>query len=390
VNGRRLVPLGAAAPEVAPLRVVIFGLSITSSWGNGHATTYRALVRELAARGHDVLFLERDVPWYAEHRDLPRPPYGRTALYSSLDEARERHGAAVHEADLVIVGSFVPEGVAVGDWVTRHAGGVTAFYDIDTPVTLARLARGEAEYLSAALVPRYDLYLSFTGGPTLKRLEREYGARAARPLYCSSDPEIYKPQREVKRWAVGYLGTYSPDRQPSLDALLLQPARAVPSQRFVVAGALYPTEVVWPENVAHVPHLPPAEHRRFYNAQRYTLNITRADMIAAGFSPSVRLFEAAACGTPIVSDYWSGLDTLFEPGREILIARSADDVLRFLRDVPETERRAIGARARDRVLAEHTSAHRAAELESYALESLARRRPASLASRRDVRRRAAR
>jgi spore maturation protein CgeB len=369
----RRAPLPAAAPEASPLRIAVFGLSITSSWGNGHATTYRALVRELARRGHDVVFFERDVPWYAQHRDLPRPPFGRTVLYSSLDEIEQRHARIVVGADLVVVGSFVPEGIALGRFVTRVATGVTAFYDIDTPVTLARLAQGNAEYLSRDLIPLYDLYLSFTGGPTLRRLETELGARAARPLYCSSDPEIYKPQREVKRWACGYLGTYSADRQPSVDELLLQPARRLTTQDFVVAGALYPPGIRWPENVERIEHLPPSEHRRFYNAQRYTLNVTRADMIEAGYSPSVRLFEAAACGTPIISDYWRGLETLFEPGHEILVARGGDDVERILRDVPETERRAVGARARARVLAEHTSEHRALELESYAAEQLAQR-----------------
>ena len=208
-----------SAPE---LRIVILGLSITSSWGNGHATTYRGLVRELAARGHDVLFLERDVEWYAANRDLPRPPHGRTVLYHNLRELKGRFTAQVRDADLVIVGSYVPEGAKVGEWVTRTAHGLTAFYDIDTPVTLARLARGDVEYLTAALIPKFDLYLSFTGGPTLERLEREYGARAARALYCSVDPAIYHPQPLESRWDLGYMGTYSADRQPTLDAFLVE------------------------------------------------------------------------------------------------------------------------------------------------------------------------
>ncbi|HEU4698796.1 MAG TPA: glycosyltransferase [Gemmatimonadales bacterium] len=352
------------------MRIVILGLSITSSWGNGHATTYRGLVRELVRRGHDVLFLERDVPWYAENRDLAKPPYGRTVLYDDLAALKEAHGRAVAEADLVIVGSYVPEGVAVGEWVTREAEGVTAFYDIDTPVTLAKLGRGDAEYLAPELIPRYDLYLSFTGGPTLERIEREYGAPMARPLYCSVDPELYFPEAapgHVPEWDLGYMGTYSADRQPPLDRLLLEPARRWAVGRFVVAGPQYPAAIGWPRNVRRIEHLPPARHRAFYTAQRFTLNITRADMVAAGYSPSVRLFEAAACGTPIVSDWWPGLDTLFEPGTEILIARSAEDTLGFLRDLGEPERRAMGERARARVLADHTAAHRAAELEGYAL-----------------------
>ena len=347
------------------LRIVILGLSITSSWGNGHATTYRGLVRELVRRGHDVLFLERDRPWYADNRDLPQPPFGRTALYADLDALRSAHAAAIGGADLVIVGSYVPDGVAVGDWVQAEASGLTAFYDIDTPVTLAKLARGESDYLDARQIAGYDLYLSFTGGPTLRRLEREFGAPAARVLYCSVDPELYHPEPRRAEWDLGYLGTYSGDRQPTIESLLLRPARAWPEGRFTLAGPQYPEGIVWPANLEYTLHLPPAAHRAFYNRQRFTLNVTRADMVEAGWSPSVRLFEAAACGTPIVSDRWSGIETLLEPGREIFLASSPAEVLRLLRGLPESERRAVGRRARARILAEHTAAHRAAELERH-------------------------
>lgn len=353
-----------------PLRIVICGLSITSSWGNGHATTYRGLVRELAARGHDVLFLERDVPWYAANRDLPDPPFGRTALYASLEELKDRFAKDVREADFVMVGSYVPEGVAVGEWVTATARGRKAFYDIDTPVTLAKLRRGENEYLSPALIPRYDLYLSFTGGPTLECLERRYGAPVAKVLYCSTDPHLYYPERREPAWELGYLGTYSQDRHPSLERLMLETARRWAGGRFVVAGPLYPEAIEWPANVERIEHLAPPAHRAFYNSQRFTLNITRADMRRAGFSPSVRLFEAAACGVPIISDCWVGLDSILTSGREILVARTAEDTLRFLRELPEDERLAIGERGRKRVLAEHTAAHRAAQLEGYVLAAL--------------------
>ncbi len=349
------------------MKIVILGLSITSSWGNGHATTWRGLVRELAARGHDVLFLERDVPWYAANRDLPQPPFGRTTLYASLAELKERFARDVRAADCVIVGSYVPDGVAVGEWVTNTATGRTAFYDIDTPITLAKLERGDYEYISPELIPRYNLYLSFTGGPTLARLEQQYGAPAAYALYCSFDPALYYPESGELAYDLGYMGTYSDDRQPPLERLLLEPARRWEVGRFVVAGPQYPASIEWPPNVARIEHLPPAQHRAFYNRQRFTLNITRADMIRAGWSPSVRLFEAAACAVPIISDYWPGLDRLFEPGREILVADSAADILRYLREIPDDERRAIGERARARALAQHTAAHRAAELEGYLL-----------------------
>lgn len=360
---------------MTPLRIVVIGLSITSSWGNGHATTFRSLVRALAERGHDVLFLERDAAWYAENRDLPEPPFGRTRLYGSLEELRDSFGDEVARAELVVVGSYVPEGVAVGHWVTATATGVTAFYDIDTPVTLAALRRGDCDYLELALVPRFDLYLSFTGGPILRHLEDAFGARRARALYCMADPDSYAPTGEVPRWDLGYLGTYSADRQPGLDRLLLGPADLLPSAGFVVAGPQYPEHLSWPVNVERIEHLPPAGHRGFYCAQRFTLNLTRADMVAAGWSPSVRLFEAAACGVPVISDRWEGLESFFRPGEEILTAAGADDILRILSDVDEERRVAVGSAARRRVLSEHTAAHRAAELEAHVAPLLGVRQP---------------
>jgi spore maturation protein CgeB len=362
------------------MRVVVLGLSITSSWGNGHATTYRGLLRELARRGHQVVFLERDVPWYAAHRDLPNPVFCATRLYRSVGELERRFAGLVARADAVILGSYVPDGVRVGEWVCATARGLKAFYDIDTPVTLAKLARGDHEYLAPDLIPRFDLYLSFTGGPTLRRLEDDLGAPMARALYCSVDEAAYRPPKVPLRYDLGYLGTYSADRQPKVEALLLEPARAMPEARFAVAGAQYPDGIGWPANVERAEHLPPPEHPAFYAAQRFTLNVTRADMVAAGWSPSVRLFEAGACGTPVISDPWDGLAALFRPGEEILLAETPGDVLRALRDCPEERRRAVGAAARAKVLARHTAAVRARELEAMLLEAAAGRaggRPAA-------------
>lgn len=350
-------------------RIIVLGLTITSSWGNGHATTYRGLLRELTRRGHDVVFVERDVPWYADNRDLPNPSFCRTLLYGSVGELRDRFTRHVRQADLVIVGSYVPDGVVVCEWVCDTARGVTAFYDIDTPVTLAGLERDRVDYLSRAQIPRYDLYLSFTGGPTLERLRRRFGARCARPLYCSVDPQLYYPEDLEPRWDLGYLGTYSGDRQPVLDRLMLRAAERWPSGRFVVAGPQYPDVIRWPGNVERTMHLAPAEHRHFYNALRFTLNVTRRDMVRAGYSPSVRLFEAAACGTPIISDTWKGLDRFFTPAAEILLSANAPQTLRYLREIPDDERRQLGLRARDRVLRAHTSRHRAAQLESYVTDA---------------------
>jgi spore maturation protein CgeB len=352
------------------MKLVVLGLSLSSAWGNGHATTYRALLAAFAARGHDVLFLERDVPWYASNRDLTDPDYCCLAFYDSVAELEARWAREIAEADAVIVGSYVRDGVAVGALVQSNARGVVAFYDIDTPVTLAALELDECEYLSAALIPGYDLYLSFSGGPTLDRLESGFGSPAARALYCSVDPDAYPPLDVPKRWDLSYLGTYSVDRQPGLERLLLSVARACPARRFVVAGPQYPGGIDWPANVERIAHLPPADHAAFYAASRFTLNLTRADMVRAGWSPSVRLFEAAACGTPIISDRWKGIESLFEPGREILLAESGDDVVRAL----GRNAQALGRAARARVLAAHTASHRSAELEHHLVDAAHRLR----------------
>ncbi len=348
-----------------PYDIVILGLSVTSSWGNGHATTYRGLIRGLAARGHRILFLERNQEWYAGNRDEPKPAGATTILYDAVDELIARHEAAVRDAGLVIVGSFVPEGLRVAEWATAVATGQTAFYDIDTPVTLAKLAAGERAYISPELIPQFDLYLSFTGGPTLRFIESRYSARAARALYCSVDTEVYRPVSRRCHWDLGYLGTYSNDRQPSLDCLLLEPARQWKEGRFAVVGPMYPKIIEWPRNVFREIHLAPREHPAFYAEQRFTLNITRAAMKQAGYSPSVRLFEAGACAAPVISDWWDGLDSLFAIGRELLVSSGPEQTLRYLRDVSDEQRLAIGHAARARVLAEHTPEQRAIQLERY-------------------------
>ena len=343
------------------MNLVVIGLTLSSSWGNGHATTWRALLRAFAAGGGHVTFLERDVPWYAAHRDMPDPDFARLQLYPDIAELRARHAKAVREADAVLIGSYVPEGVAVIDWALETARGPVAFYDIDTPITLAKLARGDEEYLARRQIPLFDTYLSFTGGPTLDRLEREYGARRAAALYCTVDAGRYGPEPGTpRRWRLGYLGTYSDDRQPSLERLLLEPARRRQAHRFVVAGPQYPDGIAWPANAQRIEHCPPAEHRRFYNAQDFTLNVTRAAMVEAGWSPSVRLFEAAACAVPIISDRWDGLDALFPEGA-VIIADGPEDVLAAL-DLPDARRHAIGRAAQEIVLSRHCAEVRAREL----------------------------
>jgi spore maturation protein CgeB len=355
---------------LTPCNIVILGLTITSSWGNGHATTYRGLMRELVRNGYNVLFLERDMPWYAKNRDLEKSSFGQIELYKSIDELKSKFKRNIVSADLVIVGSYIPEGIIIGDWVTGIAKGITAFYDIDTPVTIAKLAKKKCEYLIPQLIPRFDLYLSFAGGPILDLLTNVYGALLAKPLFCSVDPDSYYPDKCKIKYDLGYMGTFSSDRQESLDCLMFEPARKMEKGQFVVAGPLYPDKQLWPSNVSHLEHIAPSDHRDFYCSQRFTLNLTRADMVQAGYAPSVRLFEAAACGVPIISDYWDGLDSLFTFNEEILLSANSEQTLDYLKNISDHQRIAIGKKARTKVLANHTAATRVKELESYWKEAI--------------------
>jgi spore maturation protein CgeB len=364
------------------MKITIFGLSITSSWGNGHATTFRSLCRALRQRGHEIVFFEKDQEWYSANRDMPEPPFCTTYIYEDCKREASRIRRVLHNSDAVVVGSYVPDGTTVIDEVLASAVPVKTFYDIDTPITISKLRAGDAEYLRRDQVGEFDLYLSFTGGPMLKEIESRFGAQRALPFYCSFDPDRYRFTPDPQfRCDLSYMGTYAPDRQPKIEELLCEPARRLPRSKFLIAGPMYPENLRWPANVKRIIHLEPKLHPGFYSSARFTLNVTRAEMIAAGFSPSVRLFEAAACGAAIISDCWPGLEVFLEPGKEILLPKSADDVVSLLREMTEKESRAIGRAAQARVLSEHTAAHRAAQFESYvedALSSTAIRRESAV------------
>jgi len=352
---------------VNALKIVIFGLSITSSWGNGHATTFRALARALHARGHHIIFFEKDVEWYASNRDLPEPGFCELKLYTNWADVLPSVQRALASSDVAMVGSYFPDGIAAMDVMLDSKIPVRTFYDIDTPITAASLReRGTTDYVRADQLPALDVYFSFTGGPLLTELENSFGVRRAAPLYCSFDPERYLAYPRSQRFscAMSYMGTYAPDRQPKLEELLFGAANLLPDEQFIVAGPQYPKSVQFPRNVRRIVHLNPRWHPHLYSSSRLTLNVTRRDMVVAGYSPSVRLFEAAACGAAIVSDNWPGLDNFFEPGREILLPTGPEDIDRYLREVDESELRAIGQAARKRVLVAHTSQQRAIEFEN--------------------------
>ncbi len=348
------------------MKIVIYGLTITSSWGNGHATTYRSLAKALARKGHKIWFVEKDTEWYRNNRDMPEPEFCTVRIYEQWPREGRELAALSSDADAIIVGSYFPDAIAATRALLNGGYGPVLFYDIDTPITMAKLRQqGATEYLERSLIASYDAYLSFTGGPALSELEHEFGAAWAVPFYCSVDADMYRPVQACPEFQcdLSYLGTYAADRQEKLMQLLNEPARLLPERRFIVAGPQYPTGIPWQPNVGRMIHLSPREHPFFYSSSRFSLNLTRADMVAAGYSPSVRLFEASACGAAILSDRWPGIEEFFTPGEEILFPRDAGEAAEIITGMPDEERRRIGARARDRILSQHTSEHRAAQFE---------------------------
>lgn len=347
------------------MKLAVFGLTVSSSWGNGHATLWRGLIRALATQGHEIVFVERDVPWYAEHRDLTDLPGGHLFLYQDwqqvLDAKRD-----ILDADTLIVTSYCPDAIAATRLIEADAHGTRIFYDLDTPVTLATLAsHGTVSYLPPEGLGAFDLVLSYTGGPALDALTDRLGARRVAPLYGHVDPDAHRPVPPIDlfRGDLSYLGTYAADRQPILDRLFLRPAAQAPDRRFVLGGSSYPSDFAWQPNIWFMNHVAPPDHPAFFCSSRLTLNVTRRDMAAMGWCPSGRLFEAAACGVPIVSDTWDGIGNFFTPDEEIILAETSEDVLAAL-TLSDSELRRIAGRARDRVLAEHSSAMRARELVS--------------------------
>jgi spore maturation protein CgeB len=355
------------APARPQLKIVILGPSLTNSIGNGAASTYRGLVRELAARGHEVLFLQRGHEESVGQKML-KIDSGDVEDYSSLKELKNRHAAAMREADFVLVASQITEAAEIGDWITRHAQGLTAFYDLNTADTLASLSQNGHGSISPGLVSRFNLYLSFAGGSLLEQLEDKLGLPMARPLYPAVDARLFFPEYSKQTWDLGFIGRHSDDSLPVLERLLLEPARRWNEGRFIVAGSSYPRSLRWPANVKRVPQISPQKRRAFYNSQRFTLDLMSPDALALGYSPRARLFEAAACCAPVITEFWQGLDTFFTPDEEILISHSPDETLIYLEEISEVNRRRLGYRARERVLARHTTRHRAAELEGYILE----------------------
>ena len=351
------------------MKITIFGLTISSSWGNGHATPYRALIKALHRRGHDVSFYEKDVEYYAWRRDFDRCSYCNLVLYRSWKEVRAQALPEAASSDVVIVASYCPEGARIADEVLALGHPLRVFYDLDTPITLHNLAKGEVPYLRAQQIPAWDLYLSFTGGGILDELRGRWGARLARPLFGCVDPDVHGrvAARDDFRCLLSYMGTYAEDRQHKVERLFLEPARHCLDSQFTLAGALYPWHWRWPKNVRIFDHIAPAEHPALYSSSRLTLNITREGMARFGYCPSGRFFEAAACGTPLITDWWNGLHTFFDDD-EIFVAHESHHVLEAL-SATDAELHRVAERARQRTLDEHTGDRRAEQLLAFCEEA---------------------
>jgi spore maturation protein CgeB len=342
------------------VKLTIFGLTLSSSWGNGHATPYRAIIRALDRLGHRVVFYEKDVPYYAARRDFSDTDYCDLVLYPDWETVRYRALMDVAESDVVITASYVPDGVRINDEVLGLPGPLHVFYDLDTPITLGKLRAAGTDYVNAKQLSEFDLVLSFVGGGILDQLKTEFGVREALPIYGCVDPDTHKrvAARDAYSCLMSYMGTYAADRQQKLNDLFLEPVRRMQEEKFLLAGSLYPWDWRWPENVHRFEHIKPGNHAALYSSSKTTLNITRAEMAQYGWCPSGRFFEAAACGTPVITDTWEGLEDFFTPGEEIFTVECSEDVMRTLQHAPEELGR-LAEKARLRTLDEHTVMARA-------------------------------
>ena len=345
------------------MKITVFGLTISSSWGNGHATPYRAILRALHRMGHQVLFFEKDVPYYKLRRDFDSCDYCYLVLYEDWQQVRRHALREAAESDVVITASYLPEGVQINDEILDLARPLRVFYDLDTPVTLANMEKEGVQYLRREQIPEFDLVLSFTGGQALEELEQTYGARMARSLYGCVDPDDYSRVEASPELAcdLSYMGTYAPDRQQKVDELFLETEHRHPEKQFLLAGSLYPWEWRWPANVRRIEHVAPHDHPKLYSSSRLTLNITRGDMARWGWCPSGRFFEAAACATPLITDWWEGLDRFFDVEQDLQVVSRADEVERALTTENEDLQK-MASRARERTLHEHTGDIRARQL----------------------------
>ncbi len=350
-----------------PLDLVIIGRSILSSYGNNTAALYRGLINELAQQGHRTTFLEPFNNVAAGYRDLLRSPYCEVWTYASTDQLMDHYTAAIRSADVVMLGNGIPDTDRVAHWIATEARGITIYYDSNLARTRDSLAEGNIypDCITCGSIANFSLFLSTTGGPALKQLADEYQLGFARPLYESVDPYSFYRTDVDKTYDLGFIGNFKAERTSQLEELLIGPANYTPNRQFALAGDHYPVNRIWPQNLTYLEHLPETNHVDFYNRQRATLVLSRADRRELGYTPSRRLLAAAACGVPVLTDAWEGLEEFFEPGREVFSVAAKQDVLDVLYHTDKDLRRRVGSAARGRIMEGHTTAHRARQLLGY-------------------------
>lgn len=350
------------------MKIAFFGSSLVSAYWNGAATYYRGIIRALARRGHDVTFYEPDAYDRQKHRDMPDPEWARVVVYAG--EGHDGVSAALHDArdaDVIVKAS----GVGVFDELLegavldlRNGSNLIIFWDVDAPATLDRV-HGDATDAFLPRIPQYDLVCTYGGGDPVVRAYLQLGARACVPIYNAFDPDTHHPVKPDPRFAadLGFLGNRLPDREARVEQFFLTAAAARPQQRFLLGGSGWGDKPM-PPNVSYVGHVYTRDHNAFNCTPLAVLNINRDSMARYGFSPPTRVFEAAGAAACLITDAWEGIESFLEPGREVLVAHSGDEVVAHLDALDADAARRIGRAALQRVLSQHTYAHRAALLEA--------------------------
>lgn len=347
--------------------IAFFGSSLVSAYWNGAATYYRGIVKALHDRGYGVTFYEPDAYERQAHRDIPDPEWARVVVYSAEGEADlYRALEDARSADILVKTS----GVGVFDELLEAAvldykapDALAIFWDVDAPATLDRLERNPSDSLRA-LVPQYDLVLTYGGGDPVVRGYLAAGARMCVPIYNALDPSTHHPVRREDRFEadLGFLGNRLPDRERRVEDFFFVAARELRDRRFLLGGNGWHDKHL-PSNVRYVGHVYTRDHNAFNCTPRAVLNVSRDSMARYGFSPATRVFEAGGAGACLITDAWEGIELFLEPGREVLVASDGEGVAAHVAALEEHRAREIGAAAMRRILAEHTYAHRALQLE---------------------------
>jgi spore maturation protein CgeB len=350
------------------MKIAFFASSLVSAYWNGAATYYRGMVRALYERGHRVTFFEPDAFGRQQHRDIADPPWAQVVVYPAREEADAlRAVEQARGADLIVKAS----GVGVFDEALERAvlelqapDCLVAFWDVDAPATLDRMHASPGDALRA-LVPRYDLVLTYGGGEPVRRAYLALGARECVPIYNALDPTTHHPVAPEPRFEcdLAFLGNRLPDREARVDEFFLRAATLLPARRLLLGGSGWDDKPL-PAGVEYLGHVYTADHNAFNCTPLSVLNVSRESMARYGFSPATRVFEAAGAAACVITDAWIGLELFLEPGSEVLVAENGEQVAQHVRSLDPAKARAIGQAAYRRALAEHTYAHRAAQLEA--------------------------